>query len=149
MSQVHDSSMSAPAATATPMRGATSLPWAIAGLVGSALVIVAGNVNVDHAAGEHGGLPDALGTGGVCVVVAAIVFGAVLPWLGRRSRTATVLAVLSVLTLAVFWTGLPPVLGTAAAASARLRSGRMSVAAWVGVAVAAVTVIWSLVGLFL
>jgi ATP/ADP translocase len=52
---------------------------------------------------------------GIILVAAAIVFGlAVRRWAG--ATTALVLGVLAILTIAVFWTGLPPVLAAGAIA---------------------------------
>jgi len=139
--------MSAPT-TAVPDVGRNALiPWAVAGLVGAAIVIVAGNTNVDHAAGENGGLAPALVTGAGCLVLAAVLFAGVLPRY-NGTRTQIVLAVLSVLSLAVFWSGAPAVFGAAAAASGRRPTGSFSVAGWVGIAAALLAVIGSVVGHF-
>ncbi len=65
---------------------------------------------------------------GITVVAAAIVFGAVVrttPAEGGRVRTV-VLAVLGVLTLAVFWTGLPVVLAGGATCCALVAPRRTS-----------------------
>jgi hypothetical protein len=151
MSYTQDpSATSIHAAGASPSsRGREFLREAAAGLVGAAVIIVAGNMNVDRAAGEDGGLREALVTGALCLVVASVLFGVLLPRLQHRSGTTLVLAVLSVLSLLVFWSGLPAILGTAAAAVGRGPSQRLRPAAWVGVAAAALAVVWSVVGLFL
>jgi hypothetical protein len=138
-----------PADASPSSRGGEFLREAAAGLVGAAVIIVAGNMNVDRAAGEDGGLREALVTGALCLVVASVLFGVLLPRLQHRSGTTLVLAVLSVLSLLVFWSGLPAILGTAAAAVGRGPSQRLRPAAWVGVAAAAVAVVWSAVALLL
>lgn len=140
-------SLSADASSSSRIR--TFPREAAAGLVGAAVIIAAGNVGVDHAAGEDGGLSEALFTGAVCLVAAAFLFGVLLPRLRNRSRTAIVLAVLSVLSVLVFWSGLPAVLGAAAAAAGRGPSQKLRPAGWVGIAAATLAVLWSVVGLFL
>jgi hypothetical protein len=80
-------------------------------------------------------------------VLAVVLFAGVLPR-SNGTRTQVTLAVLSVLSLAVFWSGAPAVLGAAAAAAARRPSGRFAVAAWVGMTAAALAVVGSVVGHF-
>jgi len=146
--------MAAPTHAAVPETRRNELvPYAVAGLLGAAVVIVLGNTNVD--AGEDGGLGPALITGVGCVVLAALLFAVVL----RRfsgTRTQVVLAVLTVLSLIVFWSGATPVLGAATAAAGRRTtaagrrpSGSFTVAGWVGIAAAAIAVVWSVVAYFM
>ena len=72
--------------------------------------------------GENGGLgPFAIGAV-LSIVVAAVLFGRVLPAASRPVRAAWWLAGLSVLALAAFWSGLPMVLGVAAAYAGRRAS---------------------------
>jgi hypothetical protein len=50
----------------------------------------------------------------ISAVAAAIVFGAVVPWTeraGTYARNGVILSVLAILSVFVFWTGLPPILG--------------------------------------
>lgn len=54
---------------------------------------------------------------GIALVATAVVFGRIVPGAGRR--TATVLAVLSVVFVPVYWLGLPLVLGAAAVVAGR------------------------------
>jgi len=124
------------------------VPYAAAGLVGAAIVIVFGNTNVDHAAGENGGLGPALVTGIICVVLAGVLFAVVLPRFSG-SRAQLVLAVLTVLSLVVFWSGATPVLGAATAAAGRRSPGLYTAAGWVGVVAGALAVIWSVVAFFM
>ncbi|MEX0426932.1 hypothetical protein AB3X52_04800 [Nocardioides sp. DS6] len=138
--------MAAPTHAVPEARPNELVPYAAAGLVGAALVIVLGNTNVD--AGEDGGLGPALITGVGCVVLAALLFALVL----RRfsgTRTQIVLMVLTILSLVVFWSGATPVLGAAAAAAARRPSGSFTVAGWVAIAAAAIAVVWSVVAHFM
>jgi len=139
--------MSAPSTALPDVRRNELVPWAVAGLVGAAIIIVLGNTNVDHAAGENGGLGPALVTGAGCLVLAAVLFAWVLPRY-NGTRTQIVLAVLAVLSLAVFWSGAPAVFGAAAAASARRPSGSFAVAGWVGIAAASLAVVGSVIGHF-
>ena len=129
--------MSAPSTAATDVRRKASIPWAVAGLVGAAIIIVLGNINLSP--GENGGLAPALVTAAACVVLAAALFVGVLP---RYTGTTTqiVLAVLSVLSLVVFWSGLPAVFGAATAAASRRPSGSIGVAGWVGIAAAVLAI---------
>jgi hypothetical protein len=127
-------------------RRSALLPWALTGLAAAAVVILAGNTGVDHSAGEHGGLADAAVTAGVCLALAGLVFGVLLPRVHGGTRTQVVLAVASVLTLPVFWSGIPAVLGAAAAATGRRSTGSFNPAGWTGIAVIVLVVVWSLVG---
>ena len=139
--------MSAPTTALAAVRRNGLVPFAVAGLVGAAIIIVAGNTNVDHSTGENGGLVPALVTGAMCLVLAAVLFAGVLPRYSGRSLQI-VLAVLSVLSLVVFWSGAPAVLGAAAAAASRRPSGSFGVAGWVGIAAAVLAVVGTLVGQF-
>lgn len=64
---------------------------------------------------ENGGAGPLAVSAAVSFAVAAVLFGRVLPATPRPLRAAWWLAGLSVLTLAAFWSGLPMVLGIAAA----------------------------------
>jgi hypothetical protein len=123
----------------------TYTPWAVTGLAAAAIVVIVGNAHVNHAAGEHGGLGPAVATGSLCLVAAALLFVAALPRLGSSRRAATVLAVLSIASLAVFWTGLPAVLGTAAAALDRRTSGSLRIPGWLGLAAMTLAAGWTLI----
>lgn len=140
--------MSAPSHALPQARHNELLPYAAAGIVGAAIVIVFGNTNVDHAAGENGGLGPALITAAACVVLAGVLFAVVLPRFSG-TRTQIVLAALTVLSLIVFWSGVTPVLGAATAAAGRRPSGSFTAAAWVGIVAAAIAVVWSVVAHFM
>lgn len=106
--------------TTTTSRTAPSRPRTMAfgagGLVASAALIVAGNANVPK--GEAGGTGPALVTGVGCLVVSAILFGFVVPRAQRIDRNTIVLGALSVASLALFWSGVTPVLTAATLAIA-------------------------------
>lgn len=111
----------------------TSQTAAVAGLALAGLIIFAGNHHV--AAGENGGLGPALITGIGCLLVTAVLYRLVLPRTRASNRTAIVLATLCVLSLAVFWSGLTPVL-TAAALAATSNAAQVSRAARIAQAAA-------------
>ena len=65
-------------------------------------------------AGENGGAGPYAVTLGVCLVVAAALFGWAIPRIERPGRAGAIVGVLAVLSIAAFWSGLPYVLGPAA-----------------------------------
>jgi cation transport ATPase len=79
------------------------------------------------AGGEGGAGPFAVSVG-VCAVLAAVLFGRVLPSTAEPARAAWILAALALLTCVVFWSGLPFVLGMGAIYSGG-RAGRSAPAA--------------------
>ena len=76
----------------------------------------------------------------MCAVIAAVLFGWVRPAGRARRRAAFALAGLAVLALAVFWSGLPVVLGMGAIHAGARADAR------VPMAVGAVAVVLALVG---
>src|SRR5690242_20214062 len=106
--------------TATTTTPTTRIPstWVLAatGAVLSAVVILVGNYNVP--AGENGGLADGITTAVLCAVAGALLFGLVVPRLRGSERTVLVLGVVTVLSVAVFWSGVTPLLAAAALAVA-------------------------------
>jgi hypothetical protein len=140
--------MSASSNALREARQSELVPFAVAGLVGAAIVIVFGNTNVDHAAGENGGLGPALGTAAFCLVLAGLLFAVVLPR-SSGGRTQVVLAILTVLSLVVFWSGATPVLGAATAAAGRRSSGSFTAAGWVGIVAGTIAVVWSVAAFFM
>ena len=74
------------------------------------------------AGGEGGAGPFAVCVG-VCAVLAAVLFGRVLPNAADPARAAWILAALALVTCVVFWSGLPFVLGMGAVYSGN-RSGK-------------------------
>jgi hypothetical protein len=102
----------------------TPAACAAGGLVLAAVVIGAGNYHV--AKGESGGTGPAIVTGILCVVLAAVLFGLVVPRTRGSVRTTLVLGTLSLLSLPAFWSGITPVLAAAtfAAADGRAQLGK-------------------------
>lgn len=131
------------APTGSPRRTAG---YAAAGLALAAVVIVAGNWDVQP--GENGGTGPALVTAAFCLVVAGVLFGLVLPRTRRPGRTALVLGILAVLSVAVFWSGVTPVLGAAALAVPTVPTApdrRVTIGRVLAVASTLLVVAWSLV----
>lgn len=85
-------------------------------LVGLAFANFAGS-------GDNGGGAEYAVGVGVCAVLAAVLFGRVLPHAADPARTAWILAILAVVTCLAFWSGLPFVLGIGAMYSG-WRAGR-------------------------
>lgn len=90
------------------------------GLTAALLIVFVANYHVPK--GENGGLWPAVVTGVGCLVVAAIVFGVVLPRHPNTERTALVFGILAILSIVVFWSGITPVLAAASAASGETTS---------------------------
>lgn len=116
-----------PARTA-PRAARRSALIAAAGFLVAELAIVAGNVNVPD--GEKGGLVPASVTSAACLLLCA---GLVVGVVRRRPGpgAALVLGILSLLSVAVFWSGIPLVLGFAALAvtsATDQRTGRVRAA---------------------
>ncbi|MGN6688036.1 MAG: hypothetical protein ACTHK1_10900 [Actinomycetales bacterium] len=135
--------MSAAVDTTTAPTSSRLARLALLGAAGAAVVIAAGNYNVPK--GENGGLDEAIQTAILCAIVAAGVFGLVLPRVHTGHRTAVVLGVLTILSVAVFWSGLTPILAAATwGANDAHPAGRgVVVLRWVAAGLAALTVIWS------
>jgi hypothetical protein len=90
--------------------------------------------------GENGGAgPYAIGVA-ACAAIAAVLFLRVLPAAANPGRAAWILAGLGVVSLVVFWSGLPIVLGMGAV-YAGTRSGRTG-----AVALGALTIAAGVVG---
>jgi hypothetical protein len=91
--------------------------------------------------GDNGGGAEFAGTAGFMLVVAAIVFGLVVPRAsesGRLVRAALILTVLSGLGAAVFWSGLAQITAPAAVLLGYLalqRAGTSRPAAWTAIVV--------------
>lgn len=78
--------------------------------------------------GENGGAGPYAASVAVCALLAAVLFGRVLPATADPARAAWILAALALVTCAIFWSGLPFVLGVGAAYAAG-RAGRTAPAA--------------------
>jgi hypothetical protein len=64
--------------------------------------------------GENGGVGPYVGTLAVSILIAAAVFGWAIPRTERPARAGIIAGALALLSLPVFWTGIPYVLGPAA-----------------------------------
>ena len=85
------------------------------------------------ASGDNGGAGPFAVTAVVLLLVAALVYGRLLPATASPAKVAIWCAALAVVTLVAFWSGLPVLLGIAAlAAGARSGSAGGTVAAVVG-----------------
>jgi hypothetical protein len=119
--------------------------YGLAGLAVSLVVVLLGNWHVES--GEQGGAGPALFCSVFCLLVAALLFGLVVPRARRLDRTTVVLGVVALLSLAVFWAGVTPVIA-AAALAARARSSEPSRGATVWSVIAAISallvVAWTL-----
>ena len=86
--------------------------WLAAGL---ALIITAGALAfANFGGGENGGVGPYVVCVGVCAILAAVLFGRVLPNAAEPARAGWILAALALVTCVVFWSGLPFVLGMGA-----------------------------------
>ena len=129
---------------ATTRRPSTAV-LAGGGIVLSALIIFAGNYDVQP--GENGGTSAAIITGVGCAIVAAVLFGLVVPRVRNADRAALVLGVLTVLSIAIFWSGLTPILAAttvAVADKSQDQPRRTTVMRWLAIAAAALVTIWTL-----
>lgn len=109
------------------------------GLTAAIAVAAMACANFIGASGEDAGVGPFLVTSAIALVVAAAMFGWLVPRYrdGAAAKAALAIAVLAVITLAVFWSGIPQVLAPAAIvlglAGRNRESGR-------GVATAAIAV---------
>lgn len=86
--------------------------WLAAGL---ALIITAVALAfANFGGGENGGAGPYVVSVGVCAILAAVLFGRVLPNADDPVRAGWILAAFALVTCLVFWTGLPFVLGMGA-----------------------------------
>ena len=115
----------------------------LAGGLALLLVIVATAVANFAGSGESGGPAEYAVGLGVCAAVAAWLFGRALPSAADPGRAAWILAAVAVLTLAVFWSGLPIVLGMGAV-YAGTRAGRAAPAV-----IGALAIVAGVVGCFI
>lgn len=98
--------------------------YALGGLAAAAAIILLGNTRVSSS--ENGGLMPALATGALCVVLTAALFGLGLRRWQPSRRLTVILAVVTVLSFAVFWSG--AIAPLAAATAAARPAGRDAVA---------------------
>ena len=115
------------------------------GIVLGGLVIFAGNTDLKK--GDNGGLGPAIGSAVIVVVAAAVLWFVVLPRVKNVNRTVVILSVLAILSLAVFWLGITPLLAAASvvvAAKATQVTKPALVLQVISVVVAAATVVISI-----
>lgn len=125
--------------TTTHTRIAVRPAGAIAVLLASAGLVAA---NTGLSDGESGGAGPLIVGIAASVVLAALVFGRVVPGATDQRRAAIWLAALSAPALAVFWIGFPVVLGIGAlVAGTRAGDGAGLAAATVGTIVAAAALV--------
>lgn len=96
----------------------------LAGLAAAALTAVLLAVANFTGSTENGGGVEYAVTLGFSLAVAAALFGLAIPRVERPARAGLIAGVLAVLSVAVFWSGLPYVLGPAAVALGLLGRGR-------------------------
>ena len=94
--------------------------------------------------GDDGGAGPYAITLVACAIVAAVLFGRVLPGAAHPARAGWILAALALVTCVVFWSGLPIVLGMAAVYSG-LRADQ-SLAAALGALAVVLGVVGCIVG---
>lgn len=86
------------------------------GLVVAGLIVFAGNYDVRK--GDNGGTGPGIVTAIICIVLAAALFGHVVPRARNRNRTAIILGAIGFVSIVAFWSGVTPVLAAAALAVA-------------------------------
>lgn len=114
-----------------------------AGMIAAAIIIFAGNYDVKK--GDNGGTGPAIVTAVICVVLAAALFGYVVPRARNLNRTALILGIVGFVSLIVFWSGITPLLAAAAVAVAP-PSSRPETSAKVAQGLAIVAALVALVG---
>ena len=95
--------------------------WLAAGLALAITVVALAFAN--FGGGDNGGVGPYVVCVGVSAILAAVLFGRVLPNADDPARAGWILAAFALLTCLVFWTGLPFVLGMGAVYSGA-RAGR-------------------------
>src|SRR5690348_18237624 len=105
-------SVTTTAAPTTPRLKPTAV--GTTGFVLAMVIIVAGNYNVPK--GENGGTGPAISTAVLSALLAAALFGWVIPRIRRPERATLILGIVCVLSLAAFWSGITPVLAAATVA---------------------------------
>lgn len=118
------------------------------GLVNMVLVAVVVVLGALTGPGEQG-TSELIFTAGIALIAGAIVFGLVVPWAknaadaratGRPARAGLVMSILGFLTVVVFWSGLPIILGAGGAALGQVGRERTSSAGRSRLSMAAVIV---------
>lgn len=98
-----------------PVANTTTI--AAVGIAVAAFITVAANYDIQP--GENGGVVPGITTGVGCLVVAAVLFGYVLPRVQNVERTTLILGSIAFVATVAFWSGVGPILAAAAVAVAR------------------------------
>jgi MFS family permease len=116
----------------------------VASVVGAVVALAFANV-IGNEPGEEGDWGLFILFSAVAALIAVLVFGRVIPraraappGVNRPARTGFVVSLLGFLTVAVFWTGLPYVLGAGGALLGRIGEERSRQAGHRGLALAAI-----------
>ena len=129
----------------------TSAGWPMFAALGAgvALVLAAVGTFWDATGNDTAsqGMKEYLPVVAIVVVATALVFGLVVRTAGQGNagRRALILAVLGVLSLVVFWSGLPPVLALGAIGCAMATPGGPSTAGKVSIGLGGVTLVLAVV----
>ena len=124
---------------------AKTAPFAVAGFALAIVIVVAGNVDLPK--GESGGASDALSTAILCLALTAVLFGLIVPRVRRVDGTTLGLGIVSVVSVAAFWSGVTPVLAAATfavAARGNTLGGKAKAGRLLGAGAALLAVAWTL-----
>ena len=95
----------------------TYLPWGLAALAASAVVIVLGNTNLDP--GENGSTSWLFINIGIFLALVFPLYGILVPRSTNPARTGLIFGILAVISLGAFWSAMPILLGPVAIALGR------------------------------
>ena len=90
----------------------TYLPWGLAALVASAVVIVLGNTNLDK--NENGSTGWLFINLAIFLVLVFPLYGMLVPGSTNPARTGLIFGILAIISLGAFWSALPVLLGPVA-----------------------------------
>ncbi len=86
--------------------------WGLGSFAAAAVVIVLGNTSLQE--GENGGTVSLIVSLIVCATAAGLLYGWIVPGTARPARTGLIVGIVTLITVVVFWSGLPIVVGSAA-----------------------------------
>jgi hypothetical protein len=122
------------------------LPWGVAALVASAVVIVLGNTNLKP--GENGSTGWLFINLAIFLVLVYPLYGMLVLGSTNPARTGLIFGILAVISLGAFWSAMPILLGPVAVALGR-RAGDVTqgkVALWLGAIATVVGFVGGVVG---
>ena len=125
----------------------TTAGWPMFAALGAGVALVLAAVgtfwNLNENSTNDQGMREFLVVAGIIVVATALVFGLVVRTAGQGNagRRALILAVLGLLSLVAFWSGLPSVLGAGAIACAVTTPGGPSTMGKVSIGLAGLTLV--------